>query len=217
MTLYTVSITGIVNPIEVYDGLPAVDDYLQAAIGDGADDWRALIVASNADQRSRILVAASRFIDSLAWQGVPTVPSVGGTTLQWPRSNIVLGDGTVVDPNSVPAPIAQGVMELCALIADDSSVLSQADSGSNIQSLQGGPARIQFFRPQSPQDGNATVLPVVLNRLVGRYLAGASAAIASALAGSARSNPVSDFRNCTCRETPCRCGAHGPRDIDWPL
>lgn len=217
MTLFTVSITGITNPIEVYDGLQAVDDYLQAAIGDGADDWRALILAVNADQRSRILVAATRYIDSLAWQGVPTTPAVDGTTLQWPRSKIVLGDGTVVDPNSVPSAIAQGVAELCALIADDSSVISQADAGSNIQSLQGGPARIQFFRPQSPQDGNATMLPTVLNRLVGRYLAGASAAIASALAGSARSNPVSDFSNCTCRENPCRCGAHGRRDVDWPL
>lgn len=214
MSLFTVAITGIASPIEVYDGLPAVDDYLNAAIGDGATAWRALIAANDADGRKRILVSATRFIDSLGWQGNPTTPPVSSTTLQWPRTGVVIDGGTAVDPNTVPAAIQQGVEELCALIAADPSVLTQADSGSNIQSMGAGPAAMSFFRPTSLSDGNATELPTVLNRLVGRYLA--TAALSSALAGVASGvNSCSNFDCSTCGCSPCCCS--GSRDITSPL
>lgn len=211
MTLFTVAIAGTTDPIEVYNGLPAVEDYLNAAIGDGATAWRALTTGS--DDHKRILVAATRYFDSLFWQG--DADAQGGTTLQWPRSGITL-DGVPVDPATVPAAISKGINELCALIADDPDVLTQADSGSNIRSMQAGSANLVFFRPTSPGDGNATVLPTVLNRLVGRYLASASAAIAAATAGvSTGVSRRSDF-GCWCNASPCSCDG-GRNNRLWPL
>lgn len=209
--IFTVTIAGVTDPIEVYNGLPAVEDYLGATSSARVAAWNKL--TPSGDERKRILVDATRYFDSLFWQG--DADAAGGTTLQWPRSNLTL-DGVPVDPATVPAAIGKGINELCAMIAEDPDVLTETDSGSNIRSMQAGSANLVFFRPTSPGDGNATVLPTLLNRLVGRYLANASAAIAAATAGvSTGVSRRSDFA-CTCGGSPCSCDG-GRSNRWWPL
>lgn len=194
MTLATVTITGGA-PIEVYATLAAIDAELNARVGDGPKAWRKLMasdtLAGNNDGRSRVAVEATRFFDELSWQGTPNQAS--GTTLQWPRSTVVIG-GVPVDPTTVPLAITRGFFECCGLVAADPSFITAMDSGSNVKSLGAGTGRLEFFRPTSAADGNATILPVSLNRLVGRYLGSADPTTAAASSGrSSGTNPCSDF------------------------
>lgn len=167
MTLFTVTISGVVNPIEIYGGTAAAVDYLGSSSSDGAVAWTALA----ADARSRALVDATRFIDRQSWQGA--ADGQGGTTLKWPRTGVANADGTAVDSTTVPAALVQAVFELAALIAVDASVQSAVDSGSNISAVGAGTARVSYFRPTSAATGNATVLPTVVNALVGQWLSSA--------------------------------------------
>ena len=181
MSIYHVTING--NAYEVYGGLVAsgigdgVDPvtggaivYLAAAIGGGAVTWQGMGAGTVA--QAQILVAMSRLIDLLPWQGV-AVGLVGGvtaTTLQWPRSGVVDMYGNAVDPTSVPLAIIKGTFEFCASSADDPDVQSAIDSGSNIKSVHGGPAGVDYFAPTSAARGTATVLPQIVQRYVGQYL-----------------------------------------------
>jgi len=190
---FTVSITGVSSPIEVYGGLPACDDYVLTMIGDGADAYRAL--TANGDDRKRLLVGATRFIDRPSWQGVATL--AGGTTLQWPRSGVVNPDGSPVDSASVPAAILQAVFELVALAATDPDVLSAFDSGNNVKKLDADGTSIEFFRPTSALDGTATVLPQVVNQLIGKWLATALATADTGARGeSFGTDGCSQFDDC---------------------
>ncbi len=204
MTLYMVTPTGA-GPIEVYDGSAACDAYLATAIGDGADAY----AAADPNTRLRLLVAATRFIDRQAWRG--TANAAGGTTLQWPRSGI---DG--IDPATVPAVIVQAVFELVAILADDPDVQSAPDAGSNVESLGAGSARLSFFRPSSVGDGNATVLPPVINQLIGWLLATADPSLMSVAGIATGTSACSDFGYCyACSGDPCFC--RGPVGRSGPL
>lgn len=205
MTLATVTVTGGA-PIEVYTTLTAIDAELNARIGDGPKAWRKLMAsdstAGNDDGRSRVAVEATRFFNALSWQG--TSNGTSGTTLAWPRSNVFIA-GLAVDPTVDPPAIISGFFEACGLIAADPSFLTALDSGSNVKSLGAGTGRLEFFRPTSAQDGNATVLPVSLNRLIGRYLGSADPSVAAASSGSSSgTNPCSDFDRCDVD------------NLDWP-
>lgn len=178
---------------EVYGGLVAANAYLAFAVGDAATAWRAL--ANTPDDQKRFLVAATRMLDGLAWQG--TANGASSTTLQWPRDNVTDADGNAVDPATVPTGIVNGCFELAAQLAGNASVQDQTDAGSNIQSIGGGGApTITFFRPTSAQDGNAPVLPLPVLRLVGQYLAAASASAVGASYGTSASDAESAFSDC---------------------
>lgn len=157
---------------EVYGGLAAAQQYLAFAVSAAGDAFRAL--ATMPDKQKQCLGAATRMLDGLGWQG--TANQAGGTTLAWPRANVTDEDGNAVDPATVPTGIVNGCFELAALIAANPTVQDQLDAGSNVASIGGGGApEIRFFRPTSVQDGNAPVLPLVVLRLVGQYLASATA------------------------------------------
>jgi hypothetical protein len=210
MAIFNVTIGA--DTVEVYGGLPALTSYLNTASSDGAVAWRAL--SASPDDQKRKLVDATRFIDAQIWQGAATALAGGTpTTLQFPRSGLTNIDGTPLDPTNVPQVLINAVFEMTALLADDSSLTGAVDSGSNLESLGAGSAKLQFFQPQSQLIGNATLLPTAVDRLIGRWLAGASAAIAAAVAG------VSTGSNCQpccliCNCSPCCCSS---TNIAWPL
>lgn len=168
---FTVTITGVTSPVEVYGGLTALTDYLGASSTPGAAAWRALV----ADDQKRALVDATRYLDAQAWAG--TANGTGPTTLQWPRTGVTLADGTAVDAASVPAPIVQAAFELAALIASDPETTLALDAGSNVRTLNAKGTSIEFFSATSAKDGTATSMPVVVQRLVGKYLAIVNAAL----------------------------------------
>ena len=165
---------------EVYGGLTAANAYLAFAVSAASTAWAAL--AGTPDKQKACLGAATRMLDGLGWQGTPTgsvdtSPPVT-TTLAWPRANVTDEFGNAVSSTAVPTGIVNGCFELAALIAANPTVQDQLDAGSNVASIGGGGApEIRFFRPTSVQDGNAPVLPLVVLRLVGQYLASATAVV----------------------------------------
>lgn len=181
MTLYTVSIVGVTNPVEVYIGLTAAKDYVGALVGDGADAWALL----TDDARSKVLVAVTRYVDRHVWLG--TANATGGTTLQWPRSNVTNPDGSAVDPTTVPSELQTAVGELCAVIADDSSVLTAIDSSTNVKSVGGSGAPSVVQNPTSVELGTATKLPTSAQALIGKWLAAAGPVAISGFSQGGRS------------------------------
>lgn len=155
------------DTFEVYGGIAALTTYVNGMISDAAITWRELVP----DDQARTLIGATRFIEEQVWQGTPTVPAVGGTALQWPRTGIVNPDGSALDPSTVPPAVLQAVFELAVMIADDPVVTSALDGGSNVQQIDaGGGVGIIYFNPTSSSFGSASNLPGILDRLVGKYL-----------------------------------------------
>jgi hypothetical protein len=199
---------------EVYGGVTACTAYLLGSASAGATAFRAL---ATADDQVRRLVDASRYIDEQYWQGVATALAGGTpTTLQFPRTGLTDVAGQPLDATNVPGVVVTAAFEMAAILAGDPDAAAAADQGSNVSSLGAGPARIAFFRPTSPADGNATVLPTVVDRLIGRWRAGARAAASGMATGI---NPVSNFRSASCSwcsSSPCSCSNQRP-DRTWPL
>jgi hypothetical protein len=189
---FTVTLAGG-TPTEIYAGDTFIDKYVNEKIGAGAKKYRAL--PANGDDRKRLMIEATRLIDALAWQGAPSF--AGSTTLQYPRTGLTNSDGTTVSDADQLALVAKVVGELVALAAADPDVVAAADAGSNLRGLGAGSARVDFFRPTSFQDGNATLLPVPVQRLIGKWLAIASASVSAAAAPvSTGTNSCSDFDAC---------------------
>jgi len=156
--------------VEVYGGLTACKNYLGTSIGDGATAFLGL---ATDDDRKRALIAATRFIDAQTWQGTATgtVPP-DPTTLVWPRSGITNPDGSALSSTVVPPALLQAVFELAGIIADDPDVQAQIDASNNIQSVSASGAGVTYFNPTSQvtTPPSATKLPVVVQRLIGKWL-----------------------------------------------
>ncbi len=183
--------------------------YIGSNFGPTYTAWMAL----GDTDATKTLVTATRFLDSFTWQGTATgVVGSLPTSLQWPRTGVYV-NGVQLDPTVVPAAIVQATFELAVMILADPGLIAQADAGSNVAELGAGPARIRFFRPSSPGDGNATRLPPQIDRLIGRFLAGAGMAFTGMATGI---NPVSNFQPCGCSVSPCGCDGQR-RDVRWPL
>ncbi len=172
----------------------AVDDatnYINSRFGSTYTAWLLL----SADDKSRTLVSSSAFLDSLSWQGTATgVLNGNSTLLQWPRSGI---DG--VDSTTIPTAIVNASFELAVMIAADPDLVNKIDQSTNISSASGGGGvSVSYFAPTSVIVGTATLLPPLVQRLVGRYLAtpsgdgsfGAAGKGCSAFSSSAQFNLI---------------------------
>lgn len=213
MSIFTVQVTSSTTPVEVYGGVDACLEYLRYSDTDGA----VAFVALDADGQKRKIAQATRYLDSLSWQGVPTGLAGGTpTTLQFPRTGLTDAQGAALDATDVPALFVEAVFEMTALIAADPSVTQNADTGSNVSSMGAGPASLSFFRPSSVADGNATVLPTAVDRLVGRWLASSAALIGGVITGGSSRSAFRDSCG-TCGSVPCTCWGSGRRDVTWPV
>lgn len=164
---FNVTITGDATPFEVYGGLTAATHYLLAGISDGAIAWRGLA----ADDQARMLIAATRYIDRLAWQGAATSPAVGGTTLQWPRTGVTAADGTSVSSVAVPNDIVNAVFELAALLAADSESETYRDEASAIRGIRAGGISLDYSMPLTSLANDGPQIPPVVLMLIGQYMA----------------------------------------------
>jgi len=126
--------------------------YVDMMFGDEADTWRSLAASGSLtadDRKKQTLAAAVRFLNALTW-----------------------GEGyDEFDERDAVTAFAAAQYELAVLIASDPSIVQQADQGSNIASLGAGSAQIAFFNPTTK---GAALLPPVVQRLVGSYLAASS-------------------------------------------
>lgn len=166
----TFSVTIGSDTVEVYGGLTALKSYANTSFGDSATAFNAL---ATDDDRSRVLVMATRFLEALIWQGSPTTPPVDDTTLAWPRTGVVDEYGNAVDSSTVPANLVNGCFELAMLVAEDASVVTVVDQGTNTKGVHAGSAGVDYFVPQSAQLGTAPLLPPIVGRLIGQYMSSA--------------------------------------------
>lgn len=140
----------------VYDTLEAADVYLAASLF--ALKWQ----ESGEDQKLQVMIMATRMMDALTWKGVKVD---GAQLIEWPRT----GTGVPPDDGVTPKAILNGFFELCALIADDPTVIQNANSGSNVQRAKGGEAEVWFFKSTLE---TATRLPPIVHNWVKAYLSG---------------------------------------------
>ena len=140
---------------------------------------------------TRTLIAAARMLDLLPWQGAPTGMLNGQPTpLAWPRTGVVV-DGVAIDSTTVPVEITRAEYELAPLIFADPSIQGKRDTGSNIRRVGGaGVPEVEFWAPTSAAAGTATLLPVAIQRLVGKYLASPSLSASSLSAGGSSCAPI---------------------------
>lgn len=119
--------------------------YIDARLGDAYRAWEALAEAD----RKRAMLTATSFLDAMAW----------------------LDDYATFAARDAVAAFVSASYELAALVAADPGVVTVADQGNQIQTLSAGGASITYFHPTSARTGSASLLPPVLMRLVGQYLA----------------------------------------------
>lgn len=125
----TVTING--TDYDVYVSVDRVDEYANGSLT--ADAWQALV----ADDKARVLVSVTRWIDSQCWQGDKVDPL---QPLAWPRT---LGN---------IATIEIAVTQLSILVAANPDLANQsmglvagaADGGT--KRLKAGSVEIEYFR-----------------------------------------------------------------------
>ena len=178
--------------------MTALDDarnYIGARFGPTYSAWMAL----DDNTASQTLVSATDYIDAQPWQGTATGIGEDGnpTTLQWPRSGVFV-NGVEIDSTKIPVEITEATFQLAVMILAKPGLVNTIDQGSNIQAANaGGGTGVTFFVPTSARNGTATVMPPLIQRLVGKYLATAgSSAEGSAGTGIACSSfgQAAEFR-----------------------
>lgn len=163
-----VEITVGSNTYQAYSDVADADAYLGASLF--ATEWQAM---SADPQKGQVLVMATRYLDAFKWKGTKTDEA---QLLEWPRTN------TDVSPSdeAAYARFLNGFFELCALIADDPSVLQNANSGSNVQRAKGGEAEVWFFKSTIE---TATTFPPGVHNWMKDLLAGSGGGALSFVSG----------------------------------
>lgn len=149
----------------IHGSLMGAKSYVGMMFGDAYDTWRNLVGATAPtidDPKKQTLATAVRYLNAQAWNA----------------------EANTFEKRDAIAAFEQAQYELAVIIASDPSVLEALHSGSNIQSMSAGSASITFFSPTKAGRG-ATKLPVIVHRLVGRYLAAANSQAPSGYSSSA--------------------------------
>jgi hypothetical protein len=153
-TYDTVNIDG--NDYNVFGDQEDADLYLVAGVSSGAVAWRAI---TDDDDKGRNLVAATRWLNALTWQGEKTDDA---NALKWPRSGI-----PDVDEDTIPIELKEALFELAAAFADDPD-LRTSFSAALARSLTAGSVSISFFRSEQVQQLGP--VPDIILGLIGKWL-----------------------------------------------
>jgi len=163
----TVTISGVAYSIygerdpDALTAQPSAGEYLNASVA-AHTAWAALA----ADDQSRALVSATRYLDTLPWAGSKTS---GAQPLQFPRTGLTRRDGSAVDSATVPDEVVFATYEAAYAVSQDPSVLDGVPGSSgNIKKVEGGPSSVEFFRPNTTA---ATVLAARVEALLAQFLA----------------------------------------------
>jgi hypothetical protein len=169
-----ITVTGTTTAVTIYGTFAAAKDYIASTYGPQYTTWTAL----SDDDKKRTLIAALRYLEAFAWD--PTTAADFAT-----RDAI--------------AAFPQAEYELAVIVAGDPDVPGNIDQGSNIRGVGAGSARVDFFAPQSALFGTAPVMPQIVQRLVGQYLATSTASSGGAPDGQEAScespfSPCEEYR-----------------------
>ena len=98
------------------------------------------------DDKGKKLVAATRRLDLLPWNGEKTGEE-GVQENAWPRTGVTYPDGTAVSTTEVPIEVQNATILLAGSIAITAATADAGSSSSNQKRLKAGSAEIEFFSP----------------------------------------------------------------------
>lgn len=180
ITISTVDYVGYASVAEA-DAYLAVDPARAAA-------WAALTT----DQKGGNLVAATRRLDLLSWQGEKT----GGASQEneWPRTGLTYPDGTPVSTTEVPKAVENACVLLAGSVALDADVADAGTSGSNVKRAKAGSAEVEFFRRSDGRPlQDETAFALVVPFLEASALGGALGPLASGTDGESTFSDVDSW------------------------
>ena len=166
---------------EAYSDVETADLYMAASLS--TENWD----AASDDTKGKALVTASRLLDRQLWRGTKTGTGSPAQVLAWPRT----GTGvTGVEDDVIPEGIINGSIELARYLLDGVDVQNEQNISQKISSMRAGSVALTFFRGA---EGVAYRFPLIVQELVGPYLAGsgtslAVGAIASGVDGESLTN-----------------------------
>ena len=99
--------------------------------------WLAL---SN-DQRSQLLIEATRILETYVYGGIRTTTT---QALSWPRANLVNREGTIVNSQTIPKLLEAAQCEMAAwLLTEDERMMSDIDI-QQVEQFKAGPLDIKL-------------------------------------------------------------------------
>jgi hypothetical protein len=144
--------------------------YIAMMYGESYDTWRTL---ATDDKKKQTLASAVRYLNAQVW---------------------IDSADTFAERDAI-AEFATAQYELAVLIANDPSVTAVLDAGTNIRSVSASGASVEYFAPLKPGAG-ATKLPMIVHRLIGKYLAASQGAM-SVVGYSSTGGDSSEFDDCS--------------------
>ena len=154
-----------------YASLVEADDYL-AVDAIRFDSWDAL----TDDQKRKMLISATRRMDTLVWKGEKT----GGDSQvnQFPRTGLTYPSGSSTSTTEVPLDIEDATILLAGSMAMDAEGALNS-SASNTKKVVAGSASVEYFKTTQGQPiGDALVYSIILPYLsasdssTGNYVSG---------------------------------------------
>jgi len=125
----------------------------------------ALWSAKTTLEKQQLLVSSMRMIEREVWSGTAVPPGL----TQFPRTGITKCGVAV--PDGVPDDIVTGLLEYSlVLLTGGAAELNKSTTAPNIRSVAAGSANVSFFYPAA---GSGLRWPLVVNDLLGCYLASA--------------------------------------------
>ncbi len=143
MSLSTITINAVVY--DVYATRDEVNEYLAVDAVRGTA-WG--LLTDDDDTRGPLIVAATRRLDLLNWQGEKT-GDYDTQQEKWPRTGLVYRDGTPVTTTDVPQEMEDATALIAGSINLEATAADSGSSGSNTKKVQAGTAAVTFFRPQA--------------------------------------------------------------------
>ncbi len=147
------------NLYDVYGTEAEVKAYIAGRLGTSAYD------DADSGDRKKAHVQATRWMDTLTFQGSPT-DLVSPQPLAWPRTGMIDCNGEAVVDTVVPDELCESISELVLVILGDNAASDAAGTGKNIKKVGAGSAVVEFFRAGDAQGNPGTTLPTQAWRLV---------------------------------------------------
>ena len=134
ITINSIAYIGYASVAEANEYLTV--DPTRSATWDGLTDF----------QKGSYIIAATRRLDLLTWQGEKT----GGASQanKWPRTNVTYPDGSDVSTTEVPLEVENATILLAGSIAIDTGVADAGTSGTNTKRVKAGSTEVEFFAPK---------------------------------------------------------------------
>jgi hypothetical protein len=151
----TIIISG--TSFDVYGPRADADAYFQGSVD------RSVWAAAAGTDKDRALVASSRYLDGLFWEGVVT-DLVTPQPLAWPRTGVIDKNGVTVGSTAFPNDLLYGYYELAQQFLANTTLAASSGESFNIRRVVADVVEVEFFRPTS-----GSALPTVVDYYLAQF------------------------------------------------